>query len=263
MNIPAISATNIALLGIAIVIAVALYEFVVKRKAKAAGPVSAPVTLAHLDALATQLKTHAEQIAKATVTHTDAMVTYLKSEFAKAAPAVATPTPEPAAPAAPAAPAPSVASAPPPAEAAPAAATAAQAPGASGPAVVAASSLADSYPSKHDLVAAAAALKTVYAITVDGVQVWPGFGPPDDYFTQPNGSVSKIKPTPAVMAPVGSAGALAESYPNAAALEEAVAALKFTGAVQLDGKIIHAGFGKADGSPWAYTSQPDGTVKAA
>ena len=191
------------------------------------------------------------------ISHTNAAFKVVDSKITKlataAAPAAAA-LPEPAAPASP------VASVPPPVEAAPAAPVASGPVAAPTPVPVA---LADSYPSRHDLVAAAAAIKTVYAITVDGAQVWPGFGPPDEFFTQPNGGVSKIRPTPAVMAPVGSSGALAESYPNAAALEAAVAALRFTGAVQLDGKIIHAGFGKADGAPWAYATQPDGSVKAA
>lgn len=56
---------------------------------------------------------------------------------------------------------------------------------------------------------------------------------------------------------------LAATYASAAALAADLAALHFTGGVTLDGVVINSGSGKADGSPWAYTTQPDGSVKAA
>lgn len=56
---------------------------------------------------------------------------------------------------------------------------------------------------------------------------------------------------------------LEATYANAAALKADIVALKFTGAVTLDGAVINSGFGKPDGSPYAYATQPDGSVKAA
>jgi hypothetical protein len=60
--------------------------------------------------------------------------------------------------------------------------------------------------------------------------------------------------------PTTATGLLAATYPSAAALTAAIQSTKFDGAVVLDGKVINNGFGKADGSPWTYTTALNGTV---
>lgn len=62
--------------------------------------------------------------------------------------------------------------------------------------------LAASYPSAGALIAATAGY--LYAVTLDGAEVHGGFGPPDKFYTQANGSVSTSKPSAPGLPPVGS-----------------------------------------------------------
>lgn len=81
------------------------------------------------------------------------------------------------------------------------------------PAAAATNLLQNSYASVAALKAAITTLKINYMVTLDGAQINAGFGPPQNFFTQANGSVSTT--------PAAPAASVAEAPPPVAAAPSA------------------------------------------
>ena len=73
------------------------------------------------------------------------------------------------------------------------------------PAAAATNLLQNSYASAAALKAAITTLKINYMVTLDSFQINPGFGPPQQFFTQGDGSVSTSRPAAANAAPAAPA----------------------------------------------------------